>query len=165
MTDATLRRCEQLAFTAKVTIAQMQVICEYSCVDKRDNVREQLREAGFKATPARVALLSLLAREAKPLAVPSILRRLSAEADQATIYRALNSLVKAGLVAKLRIQSGIAHFEFAALPHHHHLICEKCGLVEDVTACCEDPKPAVSSFRQVTQHNLEYSGICEMCAQ
>jgi len=142
----------------------MRIVCKYGYVDKQITIREQLREAGFRVTPARLALLELLARGAKPLSVPSILEKISSQADQATVYRSLRSLVKAGLVKRIRIQPDISHYEYAELAHHHHIICERCGLVEDVTVCCEDPRPAVSSFSHITHHSLEFSGICLACA-
>jgi len=132
-------------------------------VDKKERIKKQLRQAGFKATPARVALLALLEERAKPLEVSVIMGQIKVEADQATVYRALRLLAQAGLVRRVQMQAGAAHYEFAALPHHHHLICEKCGLVEDVMVCCDNQRPLVASFSQVTNHNLEYSGICNDC--
>lgn len=144
-------------------LAHVQIVCKYVGVQKEDH-KLQLRGANLRATPARLALLSTLAEERKPLAVSEITKAMGLDIDQATIYRVLGRLVEAGLIKRLAIKSGISHFELADRPHHHHLICEQCGLVEDVTVCCDDPKPVAVSFSKVTSHTLEYAGICEACA-
>jgi Fe2+ or Zn2+ uptake regulation protein len=140
----------------------MQVICKYKDMNE-DKLRAQLCEAGLKATPARLAVMALLQRHQKPISVQTVMAKLKrVDPDQVTVYRILSSLVQAELVREVYVEKGISSYEIADRPHHHHLICEKCGFVEDVTACCDDPKPV--AFRTVTHHNLEFMGICEKCA-
>ncbi len=135
---------------------------------KKELLKDQLRGAGLKATPSRVAILDLLYAFDKPMDVQQILDALSSTSekpDQATVYRILGSLVRARLLHEICLKKGTASYEAADKPHHHHLVCEKCGLVEAVTACCEEPRLALTSFQQVTRHNLEFSGICNRCAR
>ncbi|MBI1833324.1 MAG: transcriptional repressor [Candidatus Andersenbacteria bacterium] len=130
-----------------------------------EEFKEQLRKVGLRITPARLVILTLLQNHSKPLEVRSVLRLLKASApDQATVYRALSSLTTCGLVKAITLKSGIVSYEIANLPHHHHLICERCGYVEDVETCCESPRPRVASFTIVNDHRLEFSGICNNCA-
>lgn len=128
-------------------------------------VAAKLRQAGLRATPARIEVLKILTTNAVPLDVQAILRRLHRTApDQATIYRILTSFVKAELARPVTVRPSVVSFEATDRPHHHHLICEKCGYVEDVSNCCDAPKPTPKSFQAVTSHQLEFMGICTKCA-
>lgn len=95
--------------------------------------KEELREAGSKATPGRLALLRELERAEEPLTVKDLERKLRA-LNPVTLYRALQALVMAGLVR--RGESGrVARFEYAKKPHHHHFVCTDCGFNQTCKTC------------------------------
>jgi len=50
----------------------------------------------------------------------------------ASVYRALDQLVELELVQRVELGDGIARFEPAHVDgeHHHHLVCDGCGRVE-----------------------------------
>ena len=54
---------------------------------------------------------------------------------QSSAYRSLAVLVDAGVVRRLVHGGDHAHYELAEhlTEHHHHLICDDCGTVVDVT--------------------------------
>jgi Fur family ferric uptake transcriptional regulator len=88
-----------------------------------------LRECGFRATFGRVALLEFLKKLGKPLSVEELVKKLKGKMDQATAYRALEALAKAGLVRRVDVGHRHMHYEIAVLtPHHHHFVCEDCGV-------------------------------------
>lgn len=95
--------------------------------------KEELREAGSKATPGRLALLAVLERERRPLTVREIEKRLPS-LNPVTLYRALEALVQAGLVYKGE-SDRVTHFEYARRPHHHHMVCMDCGFIKQCAAC------------------------------
>jgi len=138
------------------------------------DIATQLRSVGFRATTTRVALLSLLAATGKPLSAPMIFSQLPTSADPATIYRSLHAFEQAGLVRAVQLQAGVVHYEYAQLPHHHHVVlslihiseptCEECGRVEDVQAACPQAVQSHPRFATVSGHTLEYSGVCYDCA-
>ena len=126
-----------------------------------------LRSKGFKATPSRLALLKLLKDSRKPLTVEEI-SETGIDADYATIYRSLKDLKEAGIVRQVDLQHRHAHYELAS-SDHHHLICMKCGRVEDFPSSQTQPliKSAMKQskqFQAVTQLSLEFFGICKTCA-
>jgi Fur family ferric uptake transcriptional regulator len=132
-----------------------------------------LRKAGYKTTPGRVALLDILGKSRKPLSIPEIMDRLSqskgAKIDQVTIYRTLDTLGKIGLVRKVDLRHGHSDYELAAADDHHHLVCIRCGQLEDFQGCNLDQlaRRALKSskdFAIVTQHSLEFFGLCKACA-
>jgi len=125
-----------------------------------------LRSAGFKVTPGRVALVELLARESKPLPVAEIQHKLK-NLDGVTVYRALEALQGAGLVVRVELGHGHAHFELVAgKPHHHHAVCADCGTVEDVECNVQDMAPPGSKkFKTIYSHNIEFFGSCVSCTK
>lgn len=149
-------------------LAYMQIICKYLHMQKpeADKIKTELRDAGLKATPSRIAVLEALYKEKKPVRVQTIAGSLKAAKtpDLATVYRILKSLTETNLIREVYLTKGVCAYEVTNQPHHHHLVCEKCGLVEDITVCCEDPQPFNKSFHEVNGHRLEFSGICNACA-
>jgi len=87
-----------------------------------------LREAGYRATPGRIALLASLKRARKPVSVEALAKELTGTLDQANTYRSLEALAKAGIVRRVDVGHQHMHYELAALkPHHHHYVCVDCG--------------------------------------
>lgn len=66
--------------------------------------------------------------------------------NQSTVYRALERMVKRGLVSVSDIGSGSGVYEFLADGLHHHLICQKCGQV--ITIGDEDVQRFFTALRQ-----------------
>ena len=60
------------------------------------------------------------------------LRKNGLSASRATVYRTIDVLVKNNLVRKLEIGDGPARYENKIdAAHHDHLICVKCGKIEE----------------------------------
>ena len=85
----------------------------------------------------------------------------------ATIYRTLNLLKDAGLVAQHSFADGRAIFEVIKPgAHHDHLVCTECGVVvefenEDI----EDLQRQVAAEKGflLTSHRLDLYGKCARC--
>lgn len=99
----------------------------------RHDCREELRAAGSRATPGRLALLGELERARRPMTVAELEARLPA-LNQVTLYRAVEALAAAGLLRR-GMKGGVAQYEYAARPHHHHLVCTDCGVSMECRAC------------------------------
>lgn len=126
--------------------------------------RDQLRNVGLRVTPARVAVLQALTNQNSPTEVHGIMRGMKNSVNQATVYRILRVFTRAGLVKSVVIQGGGVRYELASLPHHHHVVCEKCGRMEDVEGCLVRGVPSNRSFAAITGHRLEFLGVCKKCA-
>lgn len=130
-----------------------------------------LRESGHKVTSGRISLLQVLAKADHPLAIHEILEQLGDRLNQATVYRALESLVEVDIVRRVDLHHTHAHYELVSgEKHHHHLICKKCGMIEDVLECdAKDIEKTVlkrsSSFAVIEKHSLEFFGLCNKCAK
>lgn len=129
---------------------------------------EMLRAAGFRATPGRIRLLSLLSAQRKPLTVAEIRTKLGRTLNEATLYRALEALAAKGILERTELGHGHAHYELAVgKRHHHHVICTDCSKVEDVDGCLADLQKQIrsmsKSFGSIYSHNLEFFGRCVNC--
>jgi len=96
---------------------------------------EELRNVGLKVTTPRLKILSLLERSAeKHMTAEAIYRQLSAGGEViglATVYRALAQFEAAGLITRHQFEGGQTVFELERGPHHDHIVCVRCGRVEE----------------------------------
>ena len=131
--------------------------------------REIIRAAGLRATPQRLAILSVVEHAGGAhLSAEDVwlLRQESGEMDRSTVYRVLADLTGAGLLEQVRLGDGVSRFEIQEVAHHH-AVCTRCGATEDVSV------PAVhalaSRLRRDTgfvlgHHPLLLPGLCARCA-
>lgn len=130
--------------------------------------KQLLQNSGLKSTEARIALLGLLEKESNPQDVSSIVTSLKfagVKADQATIYRILEILTSKGLINRLEFGEGKYRYELQK-SHHHHLICQNCGKIEDVEGNFVDEIENEIRNKKgflVRSHSLEFFGICKNC--
>ncbi len=144
-----------------------------SKIDKKEKMnvyfQSLLRHAGFKATPKRVALLEVLRDAKSPMKTEDILEKLKrTPLDQATLYRALKELKEANIVRQIDFEHGHAHYELVGKNDHHHLVCVRCGKVEDFTGCGIEAivkriAKQSKGFGEITRHSLEFFGVCKAC--
>lgn len=82
-----------------------------------------------------------------------------------TAYRTLGALAEAGAVHAFP-REGETAFRWCSDSHHLHLICERCGRVDDVSA--EEVDERVGSVARaagytVRRHRTDVYGICRSC--
>jgi Fur family ferric uptake transcriptional regulator len=134
---------------------------------KQNESQALLHEAGFKATPARLALLALFKKTGKPISIKYIQEHLGTkDTDQATVYRMVNALEQSGVVKYVDLKHGHGHYELASSSHHHHAVCEKCGKIQDVSCDTKTLQAKIlksSGFAKINEHSLEFFGICKSC--
>jgi len=130
----------------------------------------RLRAAHLRATPQRLAVLDVLARAHKPLALHDVGARLGeGVANQSTLYRAMHDLCDAGIARSVDLRHAHAHYELVTDTEHHHLICTSCGAVEDYSSpLCRkieaDALKQSTSFATISEHAFELYGTCKRCA-
>jgi Fur family ferric uptake transcriptional regulator len=95
----------------------------------------ELKNLGLKATFPRMKILELFDKtEGKHLTADDVYRLLLGDGMDiglATVYRALIQFEQAGLIERHHFKSGKAVFEKKAMQHHDHLVCTRCGHVEE----------------------------------
>ncbi len=130
----------------------------------------QLKGRGCRMTAVRLAMVRLFAKTSKPLAAEEILKKIAVserDVNKTTIYREIAFLEEAGIVQKVEFGDQIRRYELKEQEHHHHVVCEGCGRVEDVQAdedIAEHEKDITrqSGFK-ITSHALEFFGLCPSC--
>jgi Fur family transcriptional regulator, ferric uptake regulator len=136
---------------------------------KQHDCKEELKRVELKATPARIAVLNLLEKTEQPIDVNTIINFVNDEGiktDPATVFRIMNMFAAKGIVLPIQFQEGKTRYELAGKEHHHHLVCENCGKIEDVLS---QTIPALEKEIQsehkflVKRHSLEFFGLCEDC--
>lgn len=131
---------------------------------------QELRKAGLKVTLPRVKILQILENsETKHLSAEDVYKALI-EADEdvglATVYRVLTQFETAGLVIRHHFEGGHSVFELDSVDHHDHLVCNKCGRVEeffDEVIEEQQEKIATKFGFKITDHSLYLYGLCASC--
>ena len=131
---------------------------------------QQLRNAGYKVTPARQAVLQVIEQEGEHLEPAEILRRaqtIHPAIGRATVYRTLELLTQLNIVRPIYIgEHGPTYIR--AEGGHHHLVCSSCGIVIDFDQCVAEQMSAELAERfgfQIQSHLLEFYGQCAACQQ
>ncbi len=131
--------------------------------------KDELRDADLRATPARLAVMSFLEKTGQPVDVTSVIDYLNAngiKTDPATIFRMMNTLTQKGITTPIQFQEGKSRYELSSKEDHHHLICENCGKIEDVSDTIVptlEKKIKKKYGFKVVRHSLEFFGLCKLC--
>ncbi len=131
----------------------------------QNEIVENLKRSGLKITSVRKQILEILNTSTKPLTAHEILSEI--EANKTTIYREIETLLKAGYLNEVDFGDRNKRYELSSLGHHHHLVCIKCHGVEDVvlkeTLFNEEKFISQANKFKVLRHNLEFFGYCHNC--
>jgi len=96
---------------------------------------QNLRNAGLKVTLPRLKILEMLeTSEPSHLSAEEIYRRLMDSGEEiglATVYRVLTQFETAGLVIRHHFEGVHAVFEIERGHHHDHIVCLRCGHVDE----------------------------------
>jgi Fur family transcriptional regulator, ferric uptake regulator len=136
-------------------------------------VRDRLDQNDQRYTSGRRSLVGALADTDGPITLPELID-LAPELAQSSAYRNLAVLEEVGVVRRLVHSSDHARYELAEdlTEHHHHLICEQCGAVRDVTLTSDLEERLDEAFATVsrvegftpTHHTIDLYGRCVDCS-
>ena len=137
-----------------------------------DGAEAALAAAGRKRGGARRAVLELLGGERCALSALEIEDALRASTarrvSRASVYRILDELERLRLVQRVEIGQAMVRYErvCAEEGHHHHLVCDECGVVMPFS----DPalERAITSLSErvplaVSEHEIVIHGACRDC--
>jgi len=131
---------------------------------------DELKQAGLKATRPRLMILQLLEdAEERHLTAEGVYRSLldsGEEVGLATVYRVLTQFEQAGLVKRHHFDGERAFFELDENKHHDHMVCMRCGKVEEfVNDEIERLQREVAKEHgfKLTDHRMELYGLCAEC--
>ena len=129
---------------------------------------EQLKTTGVRITPQRHAILTYLMESMGHPTADDIYRALEPKFPNmsvATVYNNLKLFIEAGMVRELTYGDNSSRFD-ANVTDHYHIICEKCGKIEDFSY------PSLLDVERYAEkhtgflvkgHRLELHGLCKSC--
>ncbi|MBT3531382.1 MAG: ferric iron uptake transcriptional regulator [Gammaproteobacteria bacterium] len=131
---------------------------------------QELKNAGLKVTHPRVKILQILeSSENKHLSAEDVYKALleaNEDVGLATVYRVLTQFESADLVMRHHFEGGSSVFELTTMEHHDHIVCNKCGSVEefyDEVIEEQQEKIAEKYGFAITDHSMYLYGICKNC--
>ncbi len=138
----------------------------------KEHARAELTRAGTRTGAAREAVVSHLGDQDCCLSAQEVFDGLRSDGRKvgiASVYRVLDQLSELGLVHRIDLGGGTTRFE-PALPggeHHHHLVCNDCGRVEQFSDSRLESslaRVAGSLGYELGGHDVVLHGSCPECA-
>lgn len=136
-------------------------------------VAARLAEHEQQYTPIRRAVVDAVAAAGSPITLPELLAA-DRTLAQSSAYRSLAVMVEAGVIRRLVHVGDHARYELDEhlTEHHHHLICEHCGVVADVTLPPKVESAMDRSFADAARatgftarhHAVDIYGLCAECS-
>lgn len=140
--------------------------------DLHTTAARRLAAAGQRYTSSRRALVEVLTHTDRPLTLPEILA-CDESLSQSSAYRNLSELIAAAVVSRVVTAEEHGRFELAQdlTEHHHHLVCTRCGRVDDFTVSAEMEAGLDVALERIatdrgfttTHHQLDLIGTCQSC--
>ncbi len=136
---------------------------------KMHELVRRCRDEGMSVTPQRAAIFRALLESEDHPSPEALYRRVHRRMPSlslATIYKALDALVRLGLVRQVDVAGETKRYD-ANLDRHHHLICTRCKNVTDLYDEGLDtvaPSKRLAGFvaRSVS---VQVFGLCPACAK
>lgn len=142
-------------------------------LDLERSILQRLDAHDLRFTTGRRAIVEGLRKADGPVTLPELLALMPALA-QSSAYRNLALMEEAGVVRRLVHGNDHARYELAEAltEHHHHLICESCGVVRDVQFDERLERTLDRTFDEVAsaegftvgRHAIDVFGVCADCA-
>ncbi|MCC6179790.1 MAG: transcriptional repressor [Chloroflexi bacterium] len=126
-----------------------------------------LSARGFRETDARGAIVEAVLGKDGQFTARQLHEELEAHGiGRATVFRTLDLLVELGVLNRLHTDERCSAYVVCAAQHHHHLVCERCGAVQEISDARIERAVramAVDAGFRAREHHLEIVGVCGDC--
>lgn len=141
-------------------------------------IYNKFKVQGYRITKARAKILEILNKSSIHLSVDDIylaIKKNSENVGMTTIYRAVDSLTKAGIVRKMSLSNGRTYYEIIdekVSGHHHHLICRNCLRITDYSDFMNEEVRLIKKLEKIVSkvhkftiddHQISFTGLCSKC--
>ena len=130
---------------------------------------EVLREKGYRLTPQRMIVLEAIEKSDDHISAEEIHSYAYVKypyINISTVYRTLELLKALHLVTETDLGGGHFLYHPAGKANHHHLVCRKCGQVQDIDAAVverlRDELGEKYGFDAELEHMAVF-GTCHRC--
>lgn len=133
-------------------------------------IMESLREVGYRLTPQRVLIVSIIHGAEGHISAEAIHEEVVKQypyVDISTVYRTLHILKKLRLVTETDLGGGRVEYELTQRAQHHHLVCRRCGHTFPMDDELMQPLRARLLEKHGFQADMEHFaifGVCQRCA-
>lgn len=131
---------------------------------------ENLKSTGLKATLPRLKILEVFqSGEQRHMTADDIFRVLlddGSDIGLATVYRVLTQFEQAGILLRSNFDGSKAVYELDEGEHHDHLVCTRCGRVEEFfDPEIEKRQNAIADSLgwTIQDHSMSIYGVCNQC--
>jgi Fur family ferric uptake transcriptional regulator len=134
-----------------------------------DDIMLKISQAGHKLTDSRRAVVELALRREHHFSAAELYEDVKREAPsvgRATVFRTLDLLSNMQLLEKVHIGEGCHSYVVCQSRHHHHLICNSCGMTVNFENCALNEtlqQLAQQTNFDIRGHWLEVFGQCASC--
>jgi len=131
----------------------------------RPDLMSVIEDMGYRITQPRRDVVKLLETKPDGFGAEEIHGALP-EVGRATVYRTIRLLLDIGVICKLVMWDGSTKYSLARVEHHHHLVCVRCGTVEEfLDSTIERLVRAIGAevSGEILGHRIEFDVICKTC--
>ncbi len=132
-----------------------------------DLIIERLEMRGHRVTESRRRVLAAVLAQPAHFTVDEVLHK-TRGVGRATVFRTIKLLLDLNILCRILLDDGTLHYRVSTRGHHHHLVCNQCGRVEDFTRCDVPSlvrRVARGTGYQIEGHWLEMYGRCRDCRE
>jgi len=129
-----------------------------------------LKKAGLKATLPRLKILEMFEKnDGQHLSAEDVYKaflEMGEDVGLATVYRVLTQFETAELLTKHNFEGGHSVYELNQGTHHDHIVCVKCGRVDEFLDETIEERQRVIALKKgylITDHCLYIYGVCKSC--
>ncbi|WP_372998268.1 Fur family transcriptional regulator [Sulfurimonas sp.] len=130
------------------------------------NYTDELRRHNLKATPQRLAISNTLHSygHINVDTLYELMLKKFKSISLATIYKNINLMLENSYIQEVKIPQSKSVYELTK-NYHSHLVCTKCGKVEDIKL---NMNPILSEVNsncnfEISKTDIVLSGICKEC--
>ena len=130
------------------------------------NYTDELRRHNLKATPQRLAISNAL-HSYGHINIDSLYEMMLKKFNSislATIYKNVNLMLENSYIQEVKIPQNKSVYELTK-SYHSHLVCSKCGEVEDIKLNMQSVISEASSNSnfEISKTDVVLSGLCIKC--
>jgi Fur family transcriptional regulator, ferric uptake regulator len=134
-------------------------------VTANNDTATTLAGIGQRVTSTRRAVLEAMSASLRPFTIEEICDA-APGVGRATVFRTVKLLQESDVLCRVVLEDGGIRYQLARSGHHHHLVCNNCGGVQEFSEPGLDAlieRTAGRSRFQLEGHSLELYGRCAAC--
>jgi len=132
------------------------------------SIAEALQKQGYRLTPQRAVILNAIEHREGHFSTEEVYAQIKpryARLNISTVYRTLELLRTTGLVTETDLGDGKTRYHTAEKGHHHHLVCQRCGITTDLDDSLLNPLREKLARQYGFRANLRHAAIFGVCAK